>query len=493
MGSLHKGHIALIKAAQNHSPTNHANVLVSIFVNPLQFGEGEDFENYPRELNQDSQLAFNAGANAIWAPSANEVFPKQTQSFRKVKAPEKLQACLCGATRKGHFDGVATVILRLLDLVKPQILVLGEKDWQQLIIIRHIIHKFNLPIRIKAVPTHRDHDGLASSSRNLYLTKSQREKALALPQALQKASKEYKEGKQVDVETIKSYLESKDLIVEYIESVDPELLQPISIGHEPALLAASVRIGKTRLIDHSFLMTHSPIVAIDGPAGAGKSTVTKAFAKKMGLIYLDTGAMYRAVTWLIKQKEINPNNENEVAKELENLNLELKISKSGTQQVFVNNQEVTNSIRSPEISSTVSSIAAQQAVREALTKQQKELGLTGGLVAEGRDIGTAVFPNAILKIFLTASPGERAKRRSHDLKHRGFPVPDLIELERQIRERDEADSSREIAPLLKANDAKELITDGMNIEEVTNAIIDMFRLKVPEEIWPTPLPMDQEN
>ena len=494
MGGLHEGHSQLIKVAKTLSESNESKVLVSVFVNPLQFGDGEDFNNYPRDLLKDRQLAFQAGANAIWAPSVKEIFPKTTKSFSKIKAPQNLQNQLCGATRKGHFDGVATVIIRFLQLVQPETLILGEKDWQQLIIIRHVIQNLGLPIKIKGVPTHRDPDGLASSSRNIYLTKSQRNKALALPNALKKASQKYKQGKSIDLKTIKSYLEKNDLVVEYLETVDPYLLQPIKSHKEIKLLAASVRIGSTRLIDHSFLMTNSPIVAIDGPAGAGKSTVTKAFARQMGLIYLDTGAMYRAVTWLIQDKGIEAKDEKKIAKELENLRLELSISNSsGAQKVFVNQQEVTDLIRSPEISSKVSAIAAQKAVREALTAQQKEIGLKGGLVAEGRDIGTAVFPNAILKIFLTASVAERAKRRAIDLKQRGFKVPELVELENQIQERDRLDSTRKIAPLLKDKDAIELITDGMNIKEVTNKIVDMFRLKVPEEVWPTPLTNDSET
>tara|TARA_Y100001968_G_C19446706_1_gene765781 strand:+ start:1479 stop:2939 length:1461 start_codon:yes stop_codon:yes gene_type:complete len=486
MGSLHAGHSQLIKVAKRIQTKNNSKVLVSVFVNPLQFGDGEDFDEYPRDLNRDSKFAFKSGANALWAPSVNEIFPKENKSFAKINAPEHLKTQLCGLKRKGHFDGVATVIIRLLQLVKPEILVLGEKDWQQLIIIRELIQQFELPITIKGVATHRDPDGLASSSRNVYLTKGERKKALALPNSLQKASQEYKKGKEINLETIKSYLVKNDLIVEYLEAVDPESLQPIKSPKTIKLLAASVRIGKTRLIDHSFLMTNSPIVAIDGPAGAGKSTVTRKFAKKMGLIFLDTGAMYRAVTWLIYEKGINPKDEKTIAKELESLRLKMSISKSGIQKVFVNEEDVTDLIRSQEISLKVSEIAAQQAVREALTLQQKQIGLKGGLVAEGRDIGTAVFPNAILKIFLTASVAERAKRRANDLKERGLKLPNLIELQNQIKERDEIDSTRKIAPLLKAKDAKEIITDGMNIDEVIDQIINLFRLKVPEEVWPSP-------
>ena len=136
----------------------------------------------------------------------------------------------------------------------------------------------------------------------------------------------------------------------------------------------------------------------------------------------------------------------------------------------------------------VSEIAKQQYVRDLLTKQQQEIGEDGGLVAEGRDIGTAVFPDADVKIFLTASPTERAKRRALDLKERGFECPNLEDLEQEIKERDKKDSERKIAPLKKAQDAVELVTDGMNIEDVLKEMIYIFRSKIPEEVWPTPNP-----
>jgi len=252
------------------------------------------------------------------------------------------------------------------------------------------------------------------------------------------------------------------------------------------LLAAAVRCGETRLIDHIFLMSRKPIVAIDGPAGAGKSTVTRAFAERLGLLYLDTGAMYRAVTWLIQKQEVDPHDPEAVNKNLENLKLELDLSQSGSQRVRINGHDVTEEIRSPDVTTSVSAVAAHGCVRNALTAQQQRMGINGGLVAEGRDIGTAVFPDADLKVFLTASPAERARRRALDLQNRGFPVPDLVELEAQIEERDRSDSTREFAPLLQADDAVELISDGMSIDQVIETLIDLFRQQVPEEVWPKP-------
>ncbi len=486
MGGLHRGHSELIQTATRCYPKNASSVLVSIFVNPLQFGPEEDFDSYPRDLDQDCEIARQANAQAIWVPPITEIFPNGPDSHFKLKAPSQLQQHLCGASRKGHFDGVATVICRLLKLVQPQVLVLGEKDWQQFIIVRNLIKDLGLPVRLVGVPTVRDHDGLAYSSRNSYLSKVLRQKALALPQSLQKAAKEIELGREINLNKIKSDLKQAGLKVEYLERVDPLSLEPVKTAQSISLLAAAVKCGATRLIDHTFLMNRKPIVAIDGPAGAGKSTVTKAFAKKLGLLYLDTGAMYRAVTWLILKKKIDPENKEAISRVLTNLKLDLNHSQTGSQNVIINGNNVSEAIRSPEITSLVSQIATKGPVREALTTQQKALGLRGGLVAEGRDIGSAVFPDAELKVFLTASPSERARRRANDLKEKGFKVPDLITLEKQIEERDKIDSSREISPLKEAEGAVRLITDGLSVQGVVNILVELFRSKVPEEVWPTP-------
>ena len=485
MGGLHKGHGQLIKFAKKIKERKPANVLLSIFINPLQFGPEEDYQKYPRNLEADAELAYKYGADAIWAPSINDIFPRGSESHFQIIVPSHLKKYLCGAKRKKHFDGVATIIMHLVNIIKPNKLILGEKDWQQLIIIRNLIKEIGLPIVIHSAPTYRDIDGLAYSSRNNYLSKAERDKALILPSTLKKIAYEYSKSKSLNLKNIKTSLEKKDLQVEYIEHVDLELLNPIEQSNKLSLLAAAVQCGQTRLIDHIFLMTRKPIVAIDGPAGAGKSTVTKKFAETLGLIYLDTGAMYRAVTWLIDKEKVNPTNENELSNILSTLKLKLEITKEGKQIVLINDKDVTNTIRSPKITALVSTVAAQKLVREALTTQQKQIGLNGGLVAEGRDIGTAVFPDAELKVYLTASAEERAKRRATDLKENGYDVPNLIELESQIKERDEIDSKRMIAPLQKAKDAYELITDQMTIDEVIEKLIYLFRLKVPQECWPS--------
>jgi pantoate ligase/cytidylate kinase len=169
---------------------------------------------------------------------------------------------------------------------------------------------------------------------------------------------------------------------------------------------------------------------------------------------------------------------------LDGLDLQLSAGADGEQLVSINGHDVTEAIRSPEVTAQVSAVAAHGSVRQALTAQQQAMGRKGGLVAEGRDIGTAVFPAAELKVFLTATVGERARRRAQDLQQRGFAVPPLAELEAQIAARDHQDSSREVAPLRQAEDAVELVTDGMAIEAVIQALVDLFRQRVPEEAWP---------
>ena len=154
--------------------------------------------------------------------------------------------------------------------------------------------------------------------------------------------------------------------------------------------------------------------------------------------------------------------------------------------MLVNGEDVSAAIRSPEVTASVSAVAAHRCVRKALTAQQKAMGAKGGLVAEGRDIGTAVFPDADLKVFLTATVTERARRRALDLEQQGFTVPKRSDLEAQIAERDHLDSTREESPLVQADDAVELVTDGMSITAVIDSLVNQFRERVAEEAWPTP-------
>ena len=225
-------------------------------------------------------------------------------------------------------------------------------------------------------------------------------------------------------------------------------------------------------------MTNSAIIAIDGPAGAGKSTVTRQVAMRLGLVYLDTGAMYRAVTWLLQSLNLPVQESKALQQALSDLELRLEAQPQGDQLVWVNGKNVTEQIRTAEITAGVSAVAALPSVRNALTAQQRRLGASGGLVAEGRDIGTAVFPNAELKVYLTATVAERARRRSSDLIQRGLPLPDLQQLEQEINTRDQLDSTRAVAPLCKAADALELVSDGMSIEQVVQQIVSWYEAKL---------------
>jgi pantoate ligase/cytidylate kinase len=489
MGALHAGHCSLIEQARHQNSGTRATVLVSVFVNPLQFGPSEDFERYPRNLQGDAALAEAAGADALFAPSLADLYPEGESELTRVAPPPSLQAGLCGRHRPGHFNGVATVVVRLLGLIRPSRMLLGEKDWQQLTILRRVVRDLGLPVQVVGCRTLREADGLAMSSRNRYLDAAQRQQAAALSHALQTAAAAGIQPEQAAaplVASVQQQLEQAGLVVDYVEAVCAHTLQPKAQLTGLTLLAAAAHCGPSRLIDHVFLMSRAPIVAIDGPAGAGKSTVTRAFAERLGLIYLDTGAMYRAVTWLVQQSGVDPGDGAAVAPLLEGLDLQLSTAAAGSQRVLVNGHDVTEAIRSPEVTAQVSVVAAHGCVREALTRQQQSMGERGGLVAEGRDIGTAVFPDAELKVFLTATTAERARRRALDLEQRGFTVPPLQELEAQIAERDHLDSTREVAPLTQATDAVELITDGLSIEAVIDQLVLLFRERVPHDAWPEP-------
>jgi cytidylate kinase len=214
------------------------------------------------------------------------------------------------------------------------------------------------------------------------------------------------------------------------------------------------------------------VVAIDGPAGAGKSTVAQMAAKELGFTYIDTGAMYRAVAWKTLQqgKVVTDDLINEVVKDID-IVLDYK---EGKTKVFVDGTEVTSAIRTPEVTSIVSQVAALGPVRERLTDLQRQMATQGSVIMDGRDIATNVLPNADIKIFLTASIEERADRRYKEMKAKGYDV-DLKKLQDEIAARDKADSEREISPLVQAEDAELLDTSDMSIEEVVQAILDRCR------------------
>lgn len=480
MGALHAGHLSLIQRARQENTL----VVVSLFVNPLQFGPSEDFQRYPRTLEQDQALCEQAGVDVLFAPAAEEMgvgLERFGLPPTQVVPPEVMTSVLCGKFRPGHFQGVATIVTKLLSLVQPDRAYFGQKDAQQLAIIQRLVVDLNLPVEIVPCPIVREANGLALSSRNAYLTETERAQAAVIYQGLRRAEACFRSGERLSsvlVGLVKEELGTVPAIQpEYVELVHPRTLAPLEQIETEGLLAVAVRLGSTRLIDNCHLRTRKPIIAIDGPAGAGKSTVARKVAQALGLLYLDTGAMYRALTWLVLQSGLAIDDEPAVAELLRHCEISVGGLPTAV-RVEINGQEVTQAIRSLEVTSQVSAIAAQPAVRRALVRQQRRYGLLGGLVAEGRDIGTCVFPDAELKIFLTASVQERARRRQQDLKHQGQGEVDLDTLEQAIFERDRKDSTRRVAPLRQAADAIEIQSDQLTIAAVVEQIIQLYQGKI---------------
>ncbi|MCS6859336.1 MAG: (d)CMP kinase [Abditibacteriales bacterium] len=227
-------------------------------------------------------------------------------------------------------------------------------------------------------------------------------------------------------------------------------------------------------------MRPKPIVAIDGPAGAGKSTVARRVAQALGFLYVDTGAMYRAIAWQADELGLTPDDVEAIAAMARQSDVRLEEAPDGTQRVFINGVDVTDAIRAPRISNLVSPISAIPGVRARMVELQRQMGAPGGVVMEGRDIQTVVFPDAEVKIFLTASPAERARRRWRELQGRGVTA-DLAQIQRDIEERDTRDSQRDMSPLSKAADAIEVNTDGLTIEQVVERIIRIVRESLPAD------------
>jgi len=495
MGALHAGHLSLIQRARQEN----AIVVVSIFVNPLQFGPKEDFQDYPRNLEQDRLLCEQAGVDAIFAPSEQEMFGKSAvdvansvaeilalklihpSSLTQVVPPPAMTSVLCGKSRPGHFQGVAAIVTKLLSLVQPTRAYFGQKDAQQVAIIRKLVADFNWPVEIVACSIVREASGLAMSSRNQYLTQEQKQQASVLYRALQQATSVFKAGDRTAaaiLAAVKAEVASTAVELEYAELVDPDTLAPLFVVETAGLLAVAARIGSTRLIDNIILRNRRPIVAIDGPAGAGKSTVTRQVAQALGLCYLDTGAMYRAVTWLAMTTNTPISDECAIAELVNSSYLEYNLDPTSGLMLKINGEDVTEAIRSLEVTSRVSEMAAHPVVRKFLVEQQRRCGIKGSIVAEGRDIGTNVFPDAELKIFLTASVKERSRRRLLELKNSGAADISLEQLEQDIEERDEKDSTREVAPLRKAADAVEIQTDGLSIAEVIDRIVGLYKERI---------------
>ncbi len=217
-------------------------------------------------------------------------------------------------------------------------------------------------------------------------------------------------------------------------------------------------------------------IAIDGPAAAGKSTVAKRLAEALSYVYIDTGAMYRALTYCALQRGVDVHNEKQLMNVLHDTYIELKPSPSG-QLVFANGENVTEAIRTNDVTNNVSYVAKHPAVRKEMVKRQRELGQHGGVVMDGRDIGTHVLPHAEVKIFLLASVEERAKRRHEENVKRGIPS-DFEQLKEEIARRDQIDSERAVAPLKKAEDAIEIDTTSLSIDEVVDRIMRIVQERV---------------
>ena len=218
-------------------------------------------------------------------------------------------------------------------------------------------------------------------------------------------------------------------------------------------------------------MTKS-VIAIDGPAGAGKSTIAKMAAQKLGYIYIDTGAMYRAVAWRVLQEYTSPVSTEQIISVLDDIDIKLSYDENKNMRVETNGTDVSAAIRTPEVTALVSQVAAVSEVRTKMVELQRAMAKCGKVLMDGRDIGTCVLPNADLKIFLTASVEERANRRARQMKEKGYDI-DVEEIKKDIIARDEADMNREISPLKKADDALLLDTTEMTIEEVLAAIVKM--------------------
>ncbi len=247
MGALHKGHQSLIE----RSLKENSHTIVSVFVNPTQFGANEDFSAYPRPLEKDLALCEGLGVNAVFVPKISEMYPYETEQRLKLYAPTFLSHSLEGAMRKGHFDGVVQVVLRLFHLVNPTRAYFGKKDAQQLLIIEHLVKDLLLDIEIVPCEIVRDSDNLALSSRNVYLNATQRKQALAIPKALESIKQAIDKGEKASEKLKKLGLEILETLeVDYLEFCNHKLEPLKTIEPANTLVLVAARVGKTRLLDN---------------------------------------------------------------------------------------------------------------------------------------------------------------------------------------------------------------------------------------------------
>jgi len=249
MGALHEGHISLVHLAKQHADC----VIVSIFVNPTQFGPNEDFAKYPRTEEKDLAMCQEAGVSAVFLPTVDEMYPKDATVYVD---ETRLSKGLCGAARPTHFRGVLTVVAKLFNIVQPDVAVFGQKDAQQVALIERMVRDLDMPIRIVRGATHREADGLAMSSRNRYLSADERRRALCLSQALAKSKEMMAQGKtntEDVINAMRQIIERAQGTVDYIACVDASTLEPVTAIGTGTLVALAVKMGTTRLIDNAVL------------------------------------------------------------------------------------------------------------------------------------------------------------------------------------------------------------------------------------------------
>lgn len=247
MGYLHEGHMSLVRTAKKHTDV----AVMSIFVNPVQFAPGEDFEKYPRDLRRDEVLARDGGVDVIFYPSLKDMYPEDYATYVTV---EKLTDTLCGESRPGHFKGVATVVTKLFNIVKPDVAYFGQKDMQQALVIGKMVLDLNMGIEIKIMPIVREKDGLAMSSRNMFLSETERKDAPILYQSLKNAENLIKQGERDAkkiVKTVEDMIRQKPAArIDYVKALDAKELKEVKVVSDEIMVALAVFFGQTRLIDN---------------------------------------------------------------------------------------------------------------------------------------------------------------------------------------------------------------------------------------------------
>lgn len=251
MGFLHHGHLSLLTEGRKRGDL----LVLSIFVNPAQFGEGEDFEDYPRDLERDSELARRAGVDIIFAPAVTDMYPRGYATYVDV---EKITEPLCGASRPGHFRGVTTVVSKLFNIVQPHNVFFGNKDFQQHAVIKQMVQDLNMPVEVVGLPIYREDDGLAMSSRNVYLSPDQRQQALILSRSLHHARQLVAEGEyqahHIIAEVRRLISSQANAQIDYIQICNQHTLEDQDKADQDSVLLMAVHFGQTRLIDNGFLM-----------------------------------------------------------------------------------------------------------------------------------------------------------------------------------------------------------------------------------------------